>query len=260
MNWFYAIGDKQTGPVTEDQFRQLIEAGVVTGETLVWREGMSGWQPLSQAAPDLAVGTTATPPPPPVGEPLGQAAPASGVACQECGRVFPVSEMVRIGGANVCADCKPTFLQKVREGIATGNRGAELERLLKIAKAQRGVNLGLLLMLLCYGMIFMFGFLGGATTAGGGQPSAAFGILSFIAMAGYIAVLVMQLIYVYRLAAALDAGSPVLWLLGVMCLSCIGLILLLILSSKATKALRAGGFKVGLLGGNPRDIEAAMGR
>jgi hypothetical protein len=38
------------------------------------------------------------------------------------------------------------------------------------------------------------------------------------------------------------------------------LILLLILSSKATKEIKASGFKVGLLGGNPKEIEQAMGR
>ena len=63
--------------------------------------------------------------------------------------------------------------------------------------------------------------------------------------------------YVYRLAAALG-HTAIVWVLGVVFLSCIGLLLLLILSSKATKELRNAGFKVGLLGANPKDIEQKM--
>jgi hypothetical protein len=40
-------------------------------------------------------------------------------------------------------------------------------------------------------------------------------------------------------------------------LGCIGLILLLVLSSQATKELRKAGIKVGLLGANPEDVERA---
>jgi len=252
MTWYYAVGDQQAGPESEEALWNLVQTGVVTAETLVWREGMAGWQPLSQAAPHLLPAESA-PAPPPVS--LG------GAACQECGRVFPVSEMVHIRGASVCAECKPLFLQKVQEGVVTGNSSAELQRLLQIAKAQRGVNVLIVIMLLCLAVVMAAGAVTGGTAArAGGPPAAGVTILSGIFGLAYLVVWVMQIIYVYRLAAALKCGSPILWLLGVMCLSCIGLILLLILSSKATKELRAAGFKVGLLGGNPRDVEAAMNR
>jgi hypothetical protein len=42
--WFYASEGKQQGPYPEQQFRDLIARGTVTGETLVWSEGLSGWQ------------------------------------------------------------------------------------------------------------------------------------------------------------------------------------------------------------------------
>ena len=38
--------------------------------------------------------------------------------CVECGRRFPVEEMIRHGTAYVCANCKPIFLQKLAEGAS----------------------------------------------------------------------------------------------------------------------------------------------
>ena len=51
MTWFYAVGQQQQGPVTEDQLRALAKDGVVTAETLVWREGLANWQPYRSVAP-----------------------------------------------------------------------------------------------------------------------------------------------------------------------------------------------------------------
>lgn len=36
--------------------------------------------------------------------------------CSECGRPQPVSEMVTIGSATICAQCKPLYMQRAREG------------------------------------------------------------------------------------------------------------------------------------------------
>ncbi|MBI5802206.1 MAG: DUF4339 domain-containing protein [Verrucomicrobia bacterium] len=58
MTWFYAIGQQQQGPVTEDQLQALVKDGVVTADTLVWREGMANWQPCRNVAP----ATVALPP------------------------------------------------------------------------------------------------------------------------------------------------------------------------------------------------------
>lgn len=51
MTWYYAVGSQQQGPVTEDQLQGLIKDGVVTGDTLVWREGMANWLPYRTVAP-----------------------------------------------------------------------------------------------------------------------------------------------------------------------------------------------------------------
>jgi hypothetical protein len=43
-SWFYAAQGQQQGPFPEAQFRNLIARRTVTTDTLVWTEGMAGWQ------------------------------------------------------------------------------------------------------------------------------------------------------------------------------------------------------------------------
>ena len=43
-SWFYAANGQQQGPFPEAQLRDLITRGTVREDTLVWSEGMSGWQ------------------------------------------------------------------------------------------------------------------------------------------------------------------------------------------------------------------------
>src|SRR3954469_19577938 len=43
-SWFYASEGQQQGPFPEIQFRDLIARGTVSADTLVWTEGMSGWE------------------------------------------------------------------------------------------------------------------------------------------------------------------------------------------------------------------------
>ncbi|RTM13916.1 MAG: DUF4339 domain-containing protein [Bradyrhizobiaceae bacterium] len=47
-SWFYASEGKQQGPFPEGQFRDLISQGVVRPDTLVWTEGMAGWQKAAE--------------------------------------------------------------------------------------------------------------------------------------------------------------------------------------------------------------------
>ncbi|MBH5385370.1 DUF4339 domain-containing protein [Bradyrhizobium diversitatis] len=47
-SWFYASQGKQQGPFPEGQFRDLIAQGVVRPDTLVWTEGMAGWQKAAE--------------------------------------------------------------------------------------------------------------------------------------------------------------------------------------------------------------------
>src|SRR3982074_3422319 len=43
-SWFLASEGKQQGPYPEAQLREFIANGTVAAETLVWTEGMAGWQ------------------------------------------------------------------------------------------------------------------------------------------------------------------------------------------------------------------------
>ena len=67
--WFYAFDGKQQGPYPEAQLRDLIVRGTVTADTLVWTEGMAGWQRAGDI-PDLAPGASRPPTIPGSGAPL----------------------------------------------------------------------------------------------------------------------------------------------------------------------------------------------
>ncbi len=100
MNWFYALDRQQMGPVSNAQLEELLQSGKISQDTLVWREGMVKWQPLRIARPG----------PPPIinGQPA--------VMCVECGRHFSQDDVIRLNNSWVCGGCKPTFLQRLREG------------------------------------------------------------------------------------------------------------------------------------------------
>ena len=62
MNWYYADGSKQVGPITETDFENLIRSGVIKPETLVWREGLPNWQPCREAYSGSVVPSPDLPP------------------------------------------------------------------------------------------------------------------------------------------------------------------------------------------------------
>ncbi|MEO6947457.1 MAG: DUF4339 domain-containing protein [Nitrobacter sp.] len=64
-SWFFASGNTQQGPYSEDQLRDFIARGAVRADTFVWTEGMSGWQRAGDI-PGLLSGGAAAPPTPPV--------------------------------------------------------------------------------------------------------------------------------------------------------------------------------------------------
>jgi hypothetical protein len=72
-SWFYAFNGQQQGPYPEAQLRDLITRGTVGADTLVWTEGMSGWQRAGDI-PGLIPGGSAPPSVPyPGGPPLAAA-------------------------------------------------------------------------------------------------------------------------------------------------------------------------------------------
>lgn len=103
MDWFYVENGKQAGPVSEAQLDELLRSGRIEAATLVWREGLSQWQPwqtVRASSPSLS--------------------PPHGVitaSCAECQRVLPQSEMIALNQSWICASCKPIFVQRLREGV-----------------------------------------------------------------------------------------------------------------------------------------------
>ena len=70
-SWFYAANGQQQGPFPEAQLRDLITRGTVRADTLVWSEGMSGWQRAGEI-PGLIPGGSGPPlAPQPGGVPMG---------------------------------------------------------------------------------------------------------------------------------------------------------------------------------------------
>jgi GYF domain 2 len=41
--WYYARNDQQFGPVTASELKQLVNAGRLSPDDLLWREGMDAW-------------------------------------------------------------------------------------------------------------------------------------------------------------------------------------------------------------------------
>ncbi|HEY1662132.1 MAG TPA: RDD family protein [Verrucomicrobiae bacterium] len=119
MNWHYVEQGQQTGPFNDDQFAGLVRTGKIQPDTMVWREGMAGWQPYREITGPAGAPTSSSSAniPPLSAGPIGEEA-----VCAECGKIFPINETIRYGTVHVCANCKPAFLQKLSEGaqINTG--------------------------------------------------------------------------------------------------------------------------------------------
>lgn len=70
VDWYYIGHYGQLGPLTREQIDELIEGGVITRETYVWKGGMSSWQ-LAGSVGELSnsfrlADPYMSPPPPPM--------------------------------------------------------------------------------------------------------------------------------------------------------------------------------------------------
>ncbi len=128
MDWFYAENNQQAGPVSDEQLRSLVQVGRAGPATLVWRAGQDGWKPLGEAAPSLlaagepsglamAPAPAAAPSPEEAAaaNPFGELLPPTAL-CDVCNRFKPVDEQITLDGRRVCAECKPLYLQRLRQG------------------------------------------------------------------------------------------------------------------------------------------------
>ncbi len=109
MEWYYSDGKKQLGPVNNQEFKALVKNKTIISGTLIWRQGMKDWEELGRVVKQGSIKTREK-------EVLPDAIPES--ACTDCGRDFPEDELIRFENSKICADCKPAFVQKLKEGVS----------------------------------------------------------------------------------------------------------------------------------------------
>ncbi len=109
MDWYYAKGEDRSGPVDDHEFQRLVQQGVITPATLIWRDGMAGWQPHGAGTPP----------------PMPGIATAGAAVCTSCGRSVPTSEIFSLSGKQYCAACKPQVLERITTGQPITNQAAE---------------------------------------------------------------------------------------------------------------------------------------
>jgi uncharacterized RDD family membrane protein YckC len=98
--WYYAEGQNQLGPFSDEEFNALAAEGKILASTLVWNEAMTDWRPYGEVSStgSSAVGGTQ-------------------VACAMCNRIVPPEDAIEYQGTYVCAECKPEFVQRLKEGM-----------------------------------------------------------------------------------------------------------------------------------------------
>ncbi len=105
MEWYYEDKGQQAGPVSDDEFQNLVNAGTIQPSTLVWNSTMADWEEYGKVG----------------GEVITQKVPGAPLKkCAECGNTFPEQEMINYENSMICATCKPVFIQKIKEGVSVG--------------------------------------------------------------------------------------------------------------------------------------------
>src|SRR5689334_21445237 len=104
MEWYYAINQTQNGPVSAEELDRLVQSGTISADTLVWKQGLPQWMKYSNAR--------------------GTFLPPGRALCAECSKEFSVDDLVQYQNFRVCAQCKPIFFQRVREGAALPSQGS----------------------------------------------------------------------------------------------------------------------------------------
>ena len=126
MVWYYADGDRQRGPISDEEFQELVNNGQIHNETLIWKDGMDDWQrieksredgpaPAGPSSPLLPVQPDSPGIPPsvspvqpiissPVSTPTSNS--GSGSRCSQCGRgPLGIGDGVKLGNIVLCPNC-----------------------------------------------------------------------------------------------------------------------------------------------------------
>jgi uncharacterized RDD family membrane protein YckC len=164
QSWYYAAGGKQTGPITEEELDSLVSSGVIRGETLVWHEGLTEWQPFRTVRPDVPL-------PPPLGD-------AAARFCSECGQPRLERELAAFGDRLVCYSCKDAFAQRLREqGAPSKSREYAGFWIRFLAKLLDGIVLYIVILPISFLILGSAAF-----TASEEIPSGAYVLLNIIAL------------------------------------------------------------------------------
>jgi len=98
--WYFLAAGTQAGPISQAKFEEMLQTGLVTRQTPVWTDGLSTWVPYGAIPADL---------------------PESGLggfkSCSCCGRLVSTDNLLDFQSHRVCADCKPVYLQRLKEGL-----------------------------------------------------------------------------------------------------------------------------------------------
>lgn len=100
MPWYYEVDRQQRGPVSDQEFAGLVQAGTIRAETLVWQEGWANWRTYGSVAGGAGAGADDT------------------AVCAVSGRRLPKRDMLEFEGRWVSAEHKEEFFQRLREGVS----------------------------------------------------------------------------------------------------------------------------------------------
>lgn len=122
--WYYGSQGQQNGPMAESELRRLIGQGTITQATLVWREGLLEWKPLSSVT-ELHLPPVIGMAPMPYAQIPGYAPnSALAIASMVCGIVSIMMCYVHAVSAIPAVICGHMALKKIRESeIPMAGRG-----------------------------------------------------------------------------------------------------------------------------------------
>jgi len=155
--WYYAEGDNRKGPVSSATLNELVAAGTVRDDTLVWRDGLAEWQPWRTLRGEAALPSEG-----------GSAPEDDGTeVCAVSGLRLPRGRMVQAGDQWVSMEHRDEYFQKLREG---GHVSQELRPARILARIAARFIDGLIMFVVFFVVGIILVLVGGADETGALMP------------------------------------------------------------------------------------------